>query len=230
MPSTPAFYRAAARLASSLAPALALASPKLAAGHRGRHGAVERLSTLERRRSVTPLGRSSGCTLRRSARGCRRRACSTSCAAVAPTLSSSTPTSVPPPRRSPAGFRWTSPIISPTTSRARWSRCCDALRPDLLVFSKLDLWPELATRAAAGGTTVAMVAATVSPGSGRLRWPGASATRERAIEAVGAGRRGFGGGCRSAWPDSGVAPDRIRVLGDPRFDSVVERIAGVEQG
>ena len=47
----------------------------------------------------------------------------------------------------------------------------DALAPSLIVFSKLDLWPELATRAAARGVAVAMVAATVSPGSGRLRWP-----------------------------------------------------------
>src|SRR5919108_13832 len=45
-----------------------------------------------------------------------------------------------------------------------------SLRPDLLVFSKLDLWPELAVRAAARGAAVAIVAATVSPGSGRLRW------------------------------------------------------------
>src|SRR4051794_20146969 len=31
------------------------------------------------------------------------------------------------------------------------------LRPDLLVFAKLDLWPELATRAAAAGTQVAII-------------------------------------------------------------------------
>src|SRR5688572_10633078 len=43
MASTPAIYRAAARVASGLAPVLALLSPKLAAGHRGRHGAAERL-------------------------------------------------------------------------------------------------------------------------------------------------------------------------------------------
>ena len=57
MPSTPAFYRAAARVASSLAPVLALASPKLAAGHRGRHGAVERLSTWSagKRDAARPL-------------------------------------------------------------------------------------------------------------------------------------------------------------------------------
>ena len=43
------------------------------------------------------------------------------------------------------------------------------LRPALLVFAKLDVWPELATRAAAHGAKVALVAGTVRPGSGRLK-------------------------------------------------------------
>ena len=41
----------------------------------------------------------------------------------------------------------TSPIFCPTICPERRSRLLDALAPDLLVFSKLDLWPELATRA-----------------------------------------------------------------------------------
>ena len=50
-------------------------------------------------------------------------------------------------------------------------RMLTAAAPDLLVFTKLDLWPELATRAAVRGTRVAMAAATVSAASGRLQWP-----------------------------------------------------------
>ncbi|HEX6615389.1 MAG TPA: glycosyltransferase N-terminal domain-containing protein [Gemmatimonadales bacterium] len=104
-------------------------------------------------------------------------------------------------------------------------RLLDALAPDLLVFAKLDLWPELATRAARRGTTVALVAATVSAGSGRLRWPARPLLR--------AGYAAVGAAAAVAEPDAarlvrlGVAADRIRVLGDPRFDSAAARVAAV---
>ncbi|HEX2220624.1 MAG TPA: glycosyltransferase N-terminal domain-containing protein, partial [Gemmatimonadales bacterium] len=104
-------------------------------------------------------------------------------------------------------------------------RLLDVLSPRLLVFAKLDLWPELAARAAARGTTVAMVAATVSPGSGRLRWPARALLR--------AGYAAVGAAAAIADDDAarlgrlGVFPERIQVLGDPRFDSVADRIAGV---
>ena len=70
-----------------------------------------------------------------------------------------------------------------------------------------------------------MVAATVSPGSGRLRWPARAILR--------AGYEAVGVAAAVSEEDAqrlarlGVSPDRIRVLGDPRFDSVVERVAGV---
>jgi 3-deoxy-D-manno-octulosonic-acid transferase len=104
-------------------------------------------------------------------------------------------------------------------------RLLQALEPDLLVFAKLDVWPELSTRAATTGATVAIVAATVSPGSKRLRWPARALlepgyraiTAAAAISAEDAGRLAR----------LGVAADRIQVLGDPRFDSVAERVAAV---
>jgi 3-deoxy-D-manno-octulosonic-acid transferase len=102
------------------------------------------------------------------------------------------------------------------------------LVPDLLVFAKLDLWPELATRASASGVTVALVAATVSPGSGRLRWPARGLLRPgyEAVAAAGA----------IAEEDAerlarlGVERQRIRVLGDPRFDSVAARVHAAPSG
>lgn len=108
---------------------------------------------------------------------------------------------------------------------ANVDRLLSALAPDLLVFAKLDLWAELATRASTSGTEVAIVAATVSPGSGRLRWPARAlltpgyqaVTAAAAISSDDAGRLGR----------LGVAPERIRVLGDPRFDSVLEKVRGV---
>jgi 3-deoxy-D-manno-octulosonic-acid transferase len=104
-------------------------------------------------------------------------------------------------------------------------RLLQALEPDLLVFAKLDLWPELATRAATSGTQVAIVAATVSPGSGRLRWPARGLLHPGYEAVAAAGAISSDDATRLAL--LGVAPDRIRVLGDPRFDSVVRRVGVV---
>jgi 3-deoxy-D-manno-octulosonic-acid transferase len=102
------------------------------------------------------------------------------------------------------------------------------LAPSLLVFSKLDLWPELATRATARGVSVAMVAATVSPGSGRLGWPARVLLRDgyRAVRLAAA----VSDEDAARLARLGVGSDRIRVLGDPRFDSVVQRISTLEPG
>jgi 3-deoxy-D-manno-octulosonic-acid transferase len=72
-----------------------------------------------------------------------------------------------------------------------------------------------------------MVAATVSPESGRLRWPARVLSRE--------GYRAVGLAAAVSDDDAarlarlGVGSDRIRVLGDPRFDSVVQRISGIDR-
>jgi 3-deoxy-D-manno-octulosonic-acid transferase len=101
----------------------------------------------------------------------------------------------------------------------------DALGPDLLVFTKLDLWPELATRAAARGTRVALVAGTVRPGSGRLRWP------VRALLAPGYGALARVGAIAdddaARLAALGVPRERITVTGDPRHDSARARVRAV---
>ncbi len=102
-------------------------------------------------------------------------------------------------------------------------RLLSALDPDLLVFAKLDLWPELSTRASRRGTHVAIIAATVSPESSRLRWPARTLLQPgyRAVTAAAA----VSVEDASRLARLGVEPDRIRILGDPRFDSVVEKVA-----
>ncbi len=102
----------------------------------------------------------------------------------------------------------------------------DALRPDMLVFTKLDLWPELATQASARGVRVAMVAATVSPVSGRLRWPAVALTRSgyRVLDAVGA----ISDADATRMAALGARPERIEISGDPRIDSVLEVVASVD--
>jgi 3-deoxy-D-manno-octulosonic-acid transferase len=96
-----------------------------------------------------------------------------------------------------------------------------ALQPAALVFSKLDVWPELTLAAARRGVKLGLISATVSPESSRLRWP----TRQwahaayRALDRVGTisdddGRR---------LELLGARPETIAVTGDTRYDSVAER-------
>jgi len=101
------------------------------------------------------------------------------------------------------------------------------LAPDLLVFAKLDLWPELATRADAAGATVALVAGTVASGSGRLGWPARALLRPGYASLTAAGAIADEDAARLA--RLGVPHERIRVVGDPRFDSVMAKVRAVSQ-
>ncbi len=104
----------------------------------------------------------------------------------------------------------------------------EALRPDLLVFSKLDLWPELAETAARSGAKVAMIAATVDPGSSRLDWKSRPFTRRgyRSLSVVGAISEGDAGRLALL----GTDPRRIVITGDPRVDSVLDALSKTAPG
>ena len=217
-------YRAAARLASTLAPGLALLSPKLAAGHRGRHGSLGRLmawaaSHRDPARPLVWLHASSvgeGLQAESVLLELRRRA-----PGAQYVYTHFSPSAEALARRLPVDAADYLPYDLPQAVEA----LLDALAPTLLVFAKLDLWPELAVRAAGRGTAVAVVAATVSPGSGRLRWPARALLRSGYQAVCAAAAVSRDDAARLAV--LGVSPDRIQVLGDPRYDSVVDRIAGV---
>jgi 3-deoxy-D-manno-octulosonic-acid transferase len=224
MPSTSVAYRAAVRLAGGLAPALSLLSPKLAAGHRGRRHADRRLAAwASQRRDVgRPLVWFHASSV---GEGLQAESVLLELRHARPDLhyvyTHYSPSAESLARRLPVDVADYLPYDLP----APVERLLDALAPDLLVFAKLDLWPELAARAAARGTTVAMVAATVSPGSGRLRWP-ARALLRAGYDAVDAAAA-ISDDDAARLARLGVSPERIRVLGDPRFDSVADRIADV---
>lgn len=101
----------------------------------------------------------------------------------------------------------------------------DTLRPDLLVVTKLDLWPELALQARARGIPIILIAAAVRERSNRLHGPGRLIVRT-AYESV-ALALAVGPEDAVRLAALGVPSDRISVVGDPRHDSVLERIAGV---
>jgi 3-deoxy-D-manno-octulosonic-acid transferase len=98
----------------------------------------------------------------------------------------------------------------------------EALHPSAIVFTKLDVWPELATGAGARGIPVGLIAGTVRPTSGRLRWPARDLLRPGYAALDLAGVISEGDGARLA--ALGTPADRIEVLGDPRYDSVMDLV------
>jgi 3-deoxy-D-manno-octulosonic-acid transferase len=113
----------------------------------------------------------------------------------------------------------------PGDRRADVDAALDALTPSALVFCKLDLWPELATRAAGRGTAVGIIAATVSPVSARSRWPSRALLRPGYRMVTRAGAVSEQDATRLA--ELGVPPANIEVTGDPRFDSALEHARSI---
>jgi len=224
MPATSALYRVSARLAAALVPLAGLGHDKIARSHRGRRGAVDRLVAWGRshREPARPLvwlhAPSVGEGLQAESVLQRLRGRHPEWQFVYTWFS---PSAEPLGRRFPVDVADYLPYDLPEHADGLLA----ALSPDVLAFSKLDLWPELATRAAAAGTRVVMVAATVSPGSGRLRWPVRQVLRPGYASLSSAGAISDDDAARLE--ELGVAPERIRVTGDPRFDSVVEKVGAV---
>ncbi len=227
MPPTSWSYRTALRLGIALVPVIGLVDPKVGEGHRRRRRAADRLAwwASSKRDHDRPLvwfhaasvgeGRQAESVLHELHRQVP------DCQIVYTHFS---PSAEPLARRLPVDVADYLPYDAP----AAVARVLDALTPDLLVFAKLDLWPELASRAEGRGTTVALVAATVSPGSGRLRWPARELLRPGYAAVRIAGAISEADAERLA--TLGIPPSRIRVTGDPRFDSVAARVAAVDPG
>lgn len=97
------------------------------------------------------------------------------------------------------------------------------LAPTAIVITKHDLWPGLASAAASRGIPMFLVAATVRPRSGRLRWParGVLAPAYASLAGIAAVTDADADRLRAL----GCPADRVQVLGDPRYDGVAERIA-----
>ncbi len=224
MPGTSLLYRSAVGLARLAAPAAAALDSKFRRGHQGRLEAAARLGGWARahRDPARPLawfhapsvgeGLQADAVLRRLRR-------------LHPDWQLAY-THFSPSAESLAG-RLDVDVADylPYDTAAAATALLDALRPDALVFSKLDLWPELACRAAARRMPVALIAATVRPGSGRLRWPARAllAPGYQALAAAGA----VAAEDAERLAALGVPPERITLTGDPRFDSVLERVGAV---
>ncbi len=109
----------------------------------------------------------------------------------------------------------------PPDTRGAMREAIDILRPRLVVFVKFDLWPHLVWCAREARVPRVLVDATLSPSSGRLRWPARSFYRHvyealDRIVAIGPDDAARFAACAPGHPG-------ISVAGDTRFDRVWER-------
>lgn len=96
-----------------------------------------------------------------------------------------------------------------------------ALRPNAIVFSKLDVWPLLAERAHDSGVKLGMLSATLPPSSlrrSRLARLALGDAYSR-LDAVGA----ISDGDAIRLIEAGVHPDRVIVTGDTRYDQAWQK-------
>ena len=173
---TSPIYRVLVRLAVRLVPSVRHGSAKVAAGHRGRVGAVARLA-LWARESRDPARPLLWCHAPSVGEGLQAEAVLRILRARHPEWQVAytyfSPSALALAARQPADVRDFLPYDRPADVAA----ALDALAPTALVFTKADLWPELAVRARNRDIRVGMIAGTVSPVSGRLRWPSRSARK-----------------------------------------------------
>ncbi|PYP40591.1 MAG: hypothetical protein DMD43_08245 [Gemmatimonadetes bacterium] len=223
-PSTSLAYRAAARLAAAMAPGLARSRPKLRAALAGRAGVLDRLAEWARgaRDPARPLLWMHASSV---GEGLQAEIVLKTLRAAHPAWQIAythfSPSAEALARRQPADVADYLPWDRPRDVTA----ALDALRPTAVVFCKLDLWPELATRAAARGVGVGLVAATVSRQSGRLRWPARRLLRPGYAAVTLAGAVAEDDAARLA--ELGVPRERIEITGDPRYDSAADRVHAI---
>lgn len=100
----------------------------------------------------------------------------------------------------------------------------ELLRPSALVFSKVDVWPELARQARRRGVRLGLVSASLPAGSSRRGPISRRLLRDAyaALDAVGAVDEGTAARLR----ELGVRDSVIEVTGDTAFDVAWQRVTG----
>lgn len=219
-------YTLALRAARPLLPLAARGEGKLARGIRGRAGVLERLEAWARahRDPARPLvwfhapSVGEGLQARAVVQAFRARRPD---AQVAYTFFSPSADSFA--RTVQADVADYLPLDLPGDVR----RALEALRPDVIAFSKTDVWPVLNREAKARGVRLAMLSGTLPASSSRLGGPA------RALLAPAYARLDV---AAAISPDDaerfgalGVPADRRRVMGDARFDQVWARARAVDR-
>ena len=115
----------------------------------------------------------------------------------------------------------------PFDTGAAMSGALDALRPDALVFSKVDVWPELVRRAKSRRVPLGMISATLAATSSRRGGLASLVLRDAyaALDAVGA----VDDADAERLVELGVRQNVITVTGDTRYDQVWQRAQAVDR-
>jgi hypothetical protein len=103
----------------------------------------------------------------------------------------------------------------------------DALRPDVIAFSKTDVWPNLTREAARRGVRLLMISGTLPASSSRLRGPARRLLLPayRRLDHIAAISREDA----ERFGSLGVPPGRRSVMGDAHFDRVLARVAAIDR-
>ncbi len=109
----------------------------------------------------------------------------------------------------------------PFDTRQQVDAALDSLRPAVIAFSKVDVWPTLVERAAYRGIKLALLSATMPESSRRNSGIARLilADAYHALDAIGA----IDDADAVRLIEAGVRSDRITVTGDTRYDQVWER-------
>jgi len=224
--SVPFLYRAAVRAARRSAPLLAWGGDKLAAGVRGRRDAV---STLVRwGRGVRDAGRPTAWVHAPSVGEALQAG------AVFDALRTLRPgLQVAFTHFSPSAEGMGERLGADVAAYLPWDvgehvgAALEALDPSLLAFTKTEVWPVLVEEAASRAVQVALIAATVPDGAGRMRWP--------ARAAMASTWRRLALACACTAHDAerlaalGVDPGVVHVTGDPGVDSAARRVVEADR-
>jgi 3-deoxy-D-manno-octulosonic-acid transferase len=115
----------------------------------------------------------------------------------------------------------------PLDTTGDMSAALDALAPKALVYSKLDLWPNLTTLASEREVKLGMISASLSATSSRRSGIAKAILRDAyaCLDAVGA----VDGQDADRLIEIGVRREVIQVTGDTRYDQVWERTARIHE-
>ena len=229
MPSPEQLYTLALRAARpllSVLPLLARGEGKLARGVRGRQGVLERMERWAgaERDPARPLAWFHAPSV---GEGLQARAVMEVFRANRPdaqvVYTFFSPSAEALARSVPADFTDYLPLDVP----ADVARALDLLRPEVIAFSKTDVWPTLTREARERGVRLALLSGTLPAASSRLSAPArallapayARLDRVAAVSPADAER----------FAALGVPPERTTVMGDARFDQVWKRARGVDR-
>lgn len=109
----------------------------------------------------------------------------------------------------------------PFDTTASMQHVIRTLRPSIIVFSKLDVWPTLVSEAHSAGVKTAVISATLHSDSGRRSTLASLLLRDAyaALDSIGA----ISAEDRENIIELGAKADRVAITGDTRFDQVWAR-------